>query len=145
MPTCFSLILSVYICVCVCVRARACSWAAGRTKTWIIRWNSGGRGTLMQDHSYSKRSTLLLKGNRGRDASWPDNLGKCANIPSCMSCLVVLCSCRRSALLGNIQRGGRIFQGHFQCHFGSQIFNQTASYLMNEAKICNKSEFDYGL
>ena len=43
-----------------------------------------------------------------------------------------------------IQGGGQKFLGHFKCHVRSQI-NLMASYLMNEAEICNKSEFYYSL
>ena len=45
-----------------------------------------------------------------------------------------------------IQGGGRKFLGHFERHFESPIIiyiNKTASYLMNESKICNKNLFYY--
>ena len=37
--------------------------------------------------------------------------------------------------------------GHFKRHFESHVIqiSQTASYLMNESQICNKSEFYYSL
>ena len=52
-------------------------------------------------------------------------------------------------IFGNIQGGGRKFLGYFKCHFESLISfkstYKTASCIMNESKICNKSEFYYSL
>ena len=53
-----------------------------------------------------------------------------------------------SKIFSNIYiQGGQKFLGHFKYHIRSQTIqiNQMASYLMNEAEICNKSEFYYSL